>query len=208
MGFFFANPNIPFATNNPSVDQPNMQTDTNSFINWTDVDHNGYNVQQGGYHTVVHCVDNVVDPPNVPPAGPLLGAGEYYAKTVTDFATDTAAFFQTAGGRIIQLTMNTTPVAATNGYSYLPGGIAIQWGQATFTSSGHTQAAINFGTANRNFPTACFVVIPNLILPVGSSTTVSSINITAISKTSFSWVYNGSSQGGANIIIQWIALGN
>lgn len=208
MGMFTYFPNIPFATNNPSVDQPNMETDTNSISSLIAIDHQGFNVNQGGYHTVVHCIDNIVDPAPVPPAGPLLGAGEYYTKTVTDFATDTAAFFQTAGGRIIQLTMNTTPVANTNGYSYLPGGIAVQWGQDTFTSGGHTQGMINFGTANRNFPNACFVVIPNLILPDGSSTTVSSINITAISQNSFNWVYNGSKQGGGNIIIQWIALGN
>lgn len=41
---------VPIATHNPSVDQPNMLTDTISIANLLAIDHFGFNTLNGGYH--------------------------------------------------------------------------------------------------------------------------------------------------------------
>jgi hypothetical protein len=164
MGLFVNNQNIPFAPNNPSVDQPDMQTNTNSIINWAKVDHQGYNVSQGGYHTVVHLIDNIVDPMNVPPAGPLLGAGELYTKTIgpalAPITQDTALFYQTAGGIITQMTVNLDPVqSASNGYTFIPGGFIVQWGFITIVNG----TTIYPVTYNVTYPTKTVNVTPIIV---------------------------------------------
>jgi hypothetical protein len=172
MGLFVYNPNIPFATNNPSVDQPNMETNTNSITNLIQIDHEGFNVNQGGYHTVVHCIDNIVDPAPVPPAGPLLGSGELYTKTIgptlAPITTDTALFYQTAAGIITQMTVNLKPVQSnSNGYTFIPGGFIVQWGFITIISG----TTIYSVTYNVRYPTQTVNVTPVITCTnVGTST--------------------------------------
>jgi hypothetical protein len=60
-------PAIPAAANNPSIDQPNMQTNTNSISNWTAVDHIGFNTIVAGQHKQVTFNNN--NPPGAPPVG-------------------------------------------------------------------------------------------------------------------------------------------
>ena len=56
---FTAVQDIPDAPNNPSSDQPNMKTNTNSMISIWDVDHIGFNVSNGGTHEQVSFYQNV-----------------------------------------------------------------------------------------------------------------------------------------------------
>ncbi len=59
MTLYTYNNNIPFASNNPSTDQPNMQTNTNSISALIGVDHVGFNSSgsgaggNGGHHLQV-----------------------------------------------------------------------------------------------------------------------------------------------------------
>jgi hypothetical protein len=50
---FNYNYNIPAANNNPSADQPLMLENYQSIHDWTEVDHVGYEVNNGGFHKQV-----------------------------------------------------------------------------------------------------------------------------------------------------------
>lgn len=115
------------------------------------IDHIDNNGQPGskpaGYHNVIHLVPQGSDPVAIP------GYGQLYSKTVNSFTTDEALFWQTGMGLIAQLTVNLTPSGVTNGYTFIPGGLILQWGRV---SSGDDEGTTNF---NITFPSNVFVVI-------------------------------------------------
>jgi hypothetical protein len=218
MGMFTYNGNIPFATNNPSVDQPDMETNTNSIASLIQVDHQGFNLNQGGFHTVVHCIDNIVDPAPVPPSSPILGAGEYYSKSVTTDSTvsntDVQAFYQTAGGVISQLTgslLGNTNI--TGGFAW-SGGLLIQWGSVIGTLSNGTTSTVTFKDRISGaipFPNNCFAVLTTLFFSAagGGPTFPGSIEVrnSTLTNLSFQWICNTlppQTFTGFN----WVALGN
>ncbi len=187
---FTYNRDIPDTNNNPSVDQPNMKINTNSIDDIIDVDHFSFGENNGGMHRVIHSVDNVSDP------APVSGFGEYYAKTV---GSNIEAFFQSATGIITQLTGPTAPSATSNGFVYLPGGIILQWGSSSSTSSPVT----------RSFPTPflnnVFTIVGNLT--VSSSTGhVATFYIRSNSLTDFTAIQADLSSSANGFY--WIAIGN
>lgn len=225
---FTYNTNIPFATNNPSTDQPNMQTNTNSISGLIGIDHFGFNAQynsianSGGFHKVVHMTpfstisgpNNPNPPNNNPPLVPTpIGLiGQLFSVQMNNgIAPDEALFFLTGGGVLNQLTVpGLTPSANTNGYTYLAGGLIIQWGRVSMSfSSGSTTGTVTFATANIAFPNNCFVVTGNPLVSFGSlPSSQASVNIrqSTVSKTSFDWqFYTNSSQ---YIGFFWMAIGN
>lgn len=190
--------NIPAAPNNPAVDQPKMQTNTNNVNTILIQDHIGFEKQNGGRHKVVHTWDNVTDP------APTAGFGQYYSKTV---GSDILAFYESALGVITQLTGPTAPSASANGYVYLGGGLLLQWGIITninFTDF----VPLAFSTANINFPNNCFGVFCQIF---GSSTKPSGaatveIQGSSVNRTGFNWyVFSNSSQYTG---FYWWAIGN
>ena len=114
------------------------------------IDHINNNGQPGskpaGYHNVIHVVPQAGNP------GAVTGYGQLFSKTVNSYTTDQALFWETGAGLIQQLTVNLTPSAATNGYTFIPGGIILQWG---FIPNPARTATQNF---NITFPNACFNV--------------------------------------------------
>ena len=208
--------NIPLSTNKPSVDQPNMQTNTNSISSIIAVDHNGFGTATGtqsdGWHTVIHSVPQAIDPPAV------LGFGQIYTRTVTG---DQQLFYESGGGVISQLTPGGIPVVSANGYTYLAGGVILQWGNypapgggGNFSSGSTTnntpgQAAI---TLPRSFPNNLFFVGGNLLyttsnLPSGTGTLnvrASQLNSGAITTLSWQVFCNTNNYIG----FDWIAIGN
>lgn len=204
MGMFTYFPNIPFANNNPSVDQPNMETDTNSISSLIAIDHQGFNLNQGGYHTVVHFIDNVVDPPAVPPAGPLLGAGELYFKTLTSVVSDTALFSQTAGGLKAQLTCNISPSVMVDGFgstfgtTFLPGGLLLNYGIFNRSSS----HAVNFLTP---FSSPPYSITATPFGTLNSNSAYLSLTILSFTKTAYTWQIGGNNSAFNNFF--WQAIG-
>jgi hypothetical protein len=95
MSLFQYNTGIPAAPNNPSVDQPDMLTNTDSIDGLIDVDHIGFNENLGGYHDVIH------QPPQVAAPGTIAGIGQTYTKTVTG---DQQLFYKSGLGVETQLT--------------------------------------------------------------------------------------------------------
>lgn len=85
------NRDIPAALNNPSVDQPNMLTNTNSNDDIWDVDHYGFNTANGGWHA------QATFPANNVPAAQTDPASVLYTNTGTD-TTKSEAFFRNQNG--------------------------------------------------------------------------------------------------------------
>lgn len=105
-------PNVPFATNNPSTDQPNMLINTNAISTIIGIDHNTFNLgagDPGGYHTVIHFQDQGNTNP-----GKVAGFGQLFTKTVGS-PTDQVLFYESGNGVVSQL----TPANAVPGITLL-----------------------------------------------------------------------------------------
>ena len=189
---------IPNAPNNPSNDQPIMQTNANSISTWVEQDHIGFNTNNGGYHLAAHCEDYGGDPAT------LGGFGTYYAKTI---GSDIQAFFKSGLGVVTQLTGPTAPSVTNSGFGYvfLPGGLLLQWGYVNSTSSSfHT---VNFATNNNNFPNECLGVFTQVYGSGTPATSQGNIDIRAstVSNSSFQWAFVSNSAQYTGFY--WLAIG-
>lgn len=197
---------IPNAPNNPSFDQPNMKVNNDNIPIYLAVDHVPFNVDNSGYHTVIHQVPNG----GLAPVDPAvtLGFNQLYSKnhTITNSAgsvTDTQVFTQSSLGQISQLTGYNATI--NGGFQFL-GGLILQFG--IFNAQPSSTGTILFNTApNFNFPTDCFNVQCTLIAKTGgtsSSNTIAPIDGT-VSKTGFDYSYTGSN---SYVGFYWMAVGN
>jgi hypothetical protein len=204
MSSFTYNGNIPNPPNNPSNDVSTMQTNATSIGNIIAVDHVGFNTSNGGYHTVAHFVPQSVNPPK------LSGIGEIFCKTIVSPVNDEVMFWQNGSGNVIQMTMNFVPNATTNGYSFLPGGIIIQWGLVvqSLPSGSSSTFTTNF---NIPFPNQPFIVTGNPTYSKANypssqgSLNIRASQLSSSSKTSFDWQFytNSSAYTG----FTWLAIG-
>lgn len=88
---FNYNTGIPAAQNNPSNDQPNMLTNTDSINNWVQVDHIGFNdAVNSGKHKEVTLNGNH------PPGTPSVGDSVVYTNPGTADATKPQLFWKTS----------------------------------------------------------------------------------------------------------------
>lgn len=101
MTFFNYNAGIPATNNDPSVDQPNMQTNTNSINGIFPVDHFGFNNNLGGWHNVIHMPRQLSPPPAV--TSPSPGAGSLYTM-IPSGGTDAQLYYTSPGASVTQLT--------------------------------------------------------------------------------------------------------
>lgn len=154
------NLNIPAANNNPSQDQPKMQTNTNAINTLISLDHFTFADSQAGRHKQVTLTNE---------AAPGLGGGNgvLYANLADG---QSWPFWQNALGSFQLVGANTaTP---NNGTVFLPGGIILKWGSTTaVTSSGSTPVA--FTPA---FPTAVFSVQATVVTDDNSTIRFSLLN--------------------------------
>ncbi len=157
------------------------------------IDNNGNpGTKPAGYHNVIHSVPQGSNP------APVAGYGQLFCKTVNSFTNDQALFWETGAGLIQQLTVNLTPSAVTNGYTFLAGGIILQWGTATKTSG----QAVTF---NITFPTACLCVLAT----VQSNTTNRRFIYTSGYTTSqFISTIIDASGNTSSATFTWAAIGN
>lgn len=184
---------IPNGPNNPSNDQPNMKVNNDNIENLISVDHVGFNVNNGGYHTDIHMVPQGGDPAALP------GFGQLYSKTS---GGDQELFFESGGGVITQLTGGVAPSPNPNGFTFLPGGILLQWGTVAPTNatpvtvtypkvfpSGNPAFSINFSTSSATIPGTQWA----FWLVIGAST---SSNFQIYNNSTHTFGYN------------WMAIGN
>jgi len=208
-------PNIPTGFVDLDLDYQSLQGNFQQLDTTFGIDHTLFsnNTAQNGYHTNIHMIPHsttVTNPPNNQPvAAPsaVAGYGQLFDATINDgINTDQALYFLTGGNRLTQLTSNFQPVSSNNGYTYLPGGLILQWGFVTSTAS--TYQTLNFSTNNINFPNNCFIIFTQ---PYGSGTVPGSqatveIRKSTISKTLFEWVFVTNS--GEYTGFFWVAIGN
>lgn len=197
---------VPAANNAPKNDQPIMQINNASTAGLIAVDHVGFNFPDGGYHKIIHQTPQS-DPVSIPSIGQL------YSKLLSG---NTQLFYESSNGVITQLTGPSTTTASFNGYTYLPGGILLQWGFQNGTHSGinHTFNPGDTGivTFPIPFPNNVFNITTNVNynsttagIPASSSALIIAPNYSASITTGFQWFAAGS--GGSYTVFYWLAIG-
>ncbi len=227
MTLFTYTRDVPFPSHNPSNDQPDMENNTNHTDDIIAVDHNSFNVLNGGFHTIIHQDPHgrVWDPVTqafTPPVPVVAGINQVITATWTPDTpfpiAATQLFNLTGSGGVSQLTGS---FATTEGYQWI-GGVLVQWGIVTVAGSGSFASGTAGGTVtfkNRvppgpstiPFPLACFVVLTTPISnAIVQSFKPASISVRGLSNTQFSWDFNSSSTGGGLLFtgFNWIAIGN
>jgi hypothetical protein len=198
-------PTVPNGNDPPRNDQPFMQTNSASIFGIIGVDHVGFNIANGGAHKQTQLKETLGGSGTIP-IGLLGNTYETIYSSVTSGSGD-LWFVRGASPTGIQLTGPGTPSALANGYTFLPGGLLIQWGVVNTTSSSGT---VTFSTANIAFPNNCFNVQTTAKYNSGVGTPSSQANYApdsmSISPTSFNWTLVTSSSLWRGFY--WIAIGN
>lgn len=202
-------PNIPTGSVPLDQDYLNLQGNFQQLNIAYGVDHVPYTDTSGippggitGMHKEVHLV------PMAAPAA-ISGYGQLFCTTVNDsITTDQELFYLTGGGLLIQLTRNFQPVVSSNGYTFLAGGLMMQWG---VVNSPGGSGQVLFATSNINFSTSLFSVQLTLKRKnAGIGTPPSGIAIIdtnagkTFDKTQFNYLI---STTGSDALL-WVALGN
>jgi hypothetical protein len=206
---FSYNGTIPNPPDDPANDVAQMQTNASSIASLIAIDHIGFNIANGGYHNVIHFQNQTGGDPAT-----IAGFGQEYTKTAN---SDQQLFYKSGGGVVTQLTGPNSPVAADYGYTWLPGGILLQWGYVfgTHGSSAHFNGGdtgtVTFSSANIKFPNNLFGVWANPFYnsnttSVPSSQATIAVDYYTASATSFNWAFITSSSQYTAFF--WVAIGN
>lgn len=190
-------PTIPTGNLDLDVDYKNIQDNFSQLNTTYAVDHVALTdgTAQNGYHKAMHMVQQVA------PAA-VSGVGSLYCTTVTDgLDTDQILYYKTGLNKIIQMTRNFVPLAATNGYTFIPGGLMVQWGRIGSPVSGDN--TVLFATSNKDFPSNCFNVFLSLERS-NANTSMIVIKTGSISKTGFKAILPTS----GSTAFFWLAIGN
>lgn len=159
------NLNIPFATHNPSTDQPDMQTNTNSIASYVAIDHVPFNTSGSGQHEQVTFNANNV--PSLPASPPVL-----FTNTVAGLPQ---LFFYSGSSAA----SSSQYVANIPGSTFMLGGVIAKWGNTGAVSDNTT---ITYPVA---FPNNTFVVYLTIVDPNATSKTIN-VTTNSLTKTGFS----------------------
>lgn len=184
---------VPNPPNNPSVDVGSMQTNTNTISLWVAVDHVRFNNTTAGLHNQVTFSMNQA----------ITGVGDGVSRLFANIQNGQSwPYWINALGTPIQM-LSGNPSPATKGYTYLPGGIIIQWGGGTVAASG-TATAFTFGIP---FPNNLFAITIGSRTGEGNSPGENNqfIKEGTQNKDGFSIVNSSSSSSRA---IYYMAIGN
>jgi hypothetical protein len=178
---------IPSSGSNPSSEYNIMATNNTNITLWAAVDHIGFNAQNGGLHKQASMLNQT--------APGLNGSDGVY------FVNGGLPQFQNASSTLNIATYPSPIVAATRGYTYLPGNIILQWGTSAVTKGNHS---ILFATgAGIDFPNNCFNVQITAIR-TSTPTNVDVVYLDIFSTGGFD--YNNTANGITSIT--WVAIGN
>jgi len=194
---FTYNRDIPDGPNNPSQDQPKMKVNTNSTDDLINVDHVSFQQADGGNHRKSTYLSNTYT--LVAPPASIAGQVVVYAYN-TGPGGNALALVRDGVATGFQLTNTQYPaLTATDGFSWLPGGIIIQWGKkAAPGSSGVVTFPLSFPSGN-----------PPLSIQVSLERNSGNQSVTVDSATPPSaagFDYLSSTGGSVNLF--WIAIGN
>lgn len=223
--------NIPFASNDPSIDQPNMQTNTNSISAWVDVDHYGFKDASnlGGLHTQVTMPTLAGLPVRL-----LSNSGILYTKSLAVYPPDPQTsnnLFYTAGTstKEYQLTRcinnntqfnlfgvntvgyaaPTAPVTSLNGgWTFLPGGLLLQYGFCNYapTSTGLTLNVV-FPIEFTFNPYSITTSVTRISTGAVPTIAIRDGSVTTTGFTAFLNLYNLPGATNASNSFAWMAIG-
>lgn len=155
-------PGIPTGTVDLDQDYLNIQRNFTQLDTTFGVDHVTYSnaTPQNGYHKSLHMnpvSTTVTNAPNNQPVVPptaTSGFGQLFSSQINDgINLDESLYFLSGGNRLTQLTRNFQPVAGSNGYTSLPGGFILQWGEVGPTAATSLVVPYNISFPNNNFVT-------------------------------------------------------
>lgn len=180
-------PNIPASGQTLGSSQPQILNNFAVLRSTIAVNHVDVNATNPGTHTHVDLIAQSANP------NPATGFVSHYSKTVGGV---TQWFFQRENsGSVIQMS-NGTPVASTNGQTFLPGGLILQYGSSTSNSVSYS---VSF---NITFPTNIFSLVVTPQLTGGSADSLQWL-VTTYSKSGFTIALSQVIVG-----INYIAIGN
>lgn len=214
--------NIPAGPNNPSFDRPKMTVNTNSTDDLLNIDHFSFGVNLGGDHKQVTLPLSNGGTGSIP-AGRIPNTGTLYTKTATSTGvlTESNLFYTPdASTNEYQLTKTITasyPLFGTKtvyqttaifnadgGWTFLPGGILLQYGSVVITAVQLTPAiVINFPVQFAAGTVPIFTLAERGRIP---STSIRYEYVeNSVTNLSFSLQY---AQGGSGTnIVNWTAIG-
>lgn len=195
------NPNIPQPTDRLTNSQGDILTNFSELNTIFGINHIPFSVTpNSGRHTMCELLEVGATPGGAPVNEVTLYCGDVGGSRELFFTRDNSS------ATPIRLTGPAVPSAASNGYTFLSGGLLIQWGQLTQTDS--TYQTLTFATNNIAFPNNCFCVFTQPYgtsqVPDGQATV--DIRKSSVNSTSFQWVYVTSSSKYTGFY--WIAIGN
>jgi hypothetical protein len=211
-------PSIPIGTNLLSVDYKNIQQNFQQLDTSFGVNHVPFSVTpNNGLHTFVQMPVQSV--PTI-----LMGQGAVYTNTATAISpTNQSQLFYTAdsASKAYQLTRcsdanytlfstlvnnyNAVGTAYSGGWTFLPGGILMQYGLYNAGGGGlGSSGTIKFPVAFTNNP---YIVLPVLIAKTGGTGSVHTVSVISgtVNTTQFQWNLDSSTT--AQTGIYWTAIG-
>lgn len=211
MPFFTYNRDIPDGPNNPSDDQPDMQVNTNAVDDLIDEDHFAFNDNFGGLHRKMRVIAR-----NGQPTGTLVNTGTLFVQEASGARGPDLFYTPRNGGQTYQLTATNTvnfPSVASNaaygtppagftqqgGWTFLPGGLVLQYGFYGMAGATGTSGTIQFPIA---FSSPPFTISLTLFRNSGNQTWAINSGISP-STTAFTFL---TSSGGSDGFY-WSAIG-
>lgn len=211
-------PTIPTGTVNLDVDYQNIQNNFSQLNIAYGGDHVPYTDTSGlppmgqtGMHTAIHLVPVSTVASNGPNNQPIngytatSGFGQVLSAQINDgINIDEALYFLTGGNRLQQLTRNFVPVTNTNGATFLPGGLILNWGTATVNLKG-TPTNISFTQAFSSSGNVFSITI-GCINNSGNSPSENNVYVKTGTVTASQFTVTNSSSGTVTQIY-WMAIG-
>ena len=190
-------------------DYANIQQNFQALDTYFGVDHTPYSIDTltdpSGYHQAIHLVPVSTTTTNAPNNQPINGYtatpgfGQVFTAQINDgISVDEALYYLSGGGKLVQMTRNFTPTLATKGATMLPGGLIMNWGTATSSSSGNSST-----TFAEDFPGTVYSIQCTVR---ENNTQTTSVKVTTLTGTG---PFTGfSAQTSRNsITYSWIAIG-
>lgn len=189
---------VPAANHNPSVDQPQMKTNTNSTESLIGEDHYTFAVDNGGFHKQIRLPDlaDIVDlAPRVANSGTLwtqkaISTGvtkESNLFYVPDLTSDSYQLTRTITGSKPLFALNTQDYNGVGtkfkgGWTFLPGGLLLQWGLFDDAAALPSSKSVTFPVG---YSSTVFNVQVTLVGPNSSLSDTQTIAVVGVSSTGF-----------------------
>lgn len=192
-------PGVPTGSVPLNQDYKNLQGNFGALNTAFNTDHVPLTTTAGtppyGYHTAIHLV------PQSPIPTAMAGYGELYTQTLNDgINTGQQLWYQFITGTPVTinypLTRNIQPVANFSGFTFLPGGMIMQWGQGT------SGAPITF-YSEAPFTNLFSIQITPFTAGAGLQTVITAPQAYSVSSTGFTVANNS----GNSFVYYWLAIG-